>query len=75
MKRACDHRRIMEAANERGLMWRGQRVRVVGAKLPFAHVYTDTADSSTAQFAGQYEWQVIARVTSESGRLEPPASS
>lgn len=64
----------MEAANNRGLSWRGRRVRVVGARLPFALVFTDTANSSTALFAGEYEWRVIAEATSGSGKLGPPGA-
>jgi len=67
-----DRRQILEAANKRGLTWRGQKVRVVGARLPFASVFTDTADSSTARFVGDFEWQMIAKAVEGCGRLGPP---
>lgn len=72
MTRDEERRQIMEAANSRGLTWRGVRVKVVGARLPFAIVFTDTADSASAQFAGEYEWRVIADAVRGCGRLGPP---
>jgi len=44
----------------------------VGARLPFASVFTDTADSSTARFVGDFEWQMIAKAVEGCGRLGPP---
>ena len=68
-------RKVMDAANLRVLRWRGKRVRVSGARLPFAVVYTDTADSQSSEFAGTYSWEVIAAVTQGDGTLGATAAS